>query len=546
MIAAVTLMLATATPVQSLAEAYLEALWKTSPMTATQVGHHAGGASAKLDDLSPAARARRIAWLRDFRARLDAAKPADAEERADAALLRHAVALELVDLVEIRDFERRCDVPLQALGSVFFTMAARPHGDPARRRADANARLAAVGSYLAQAKAALTTDVEIYRAAARDDGAGLLAYLEKDLPRAIPGVDPKPAAAAVRAYLRFVDRELPKKPKGTFRAGAERYARRFGPYLQTELTPAQVLAAAERRMAELHEEMKALAKKIVPSGDVREALARVADDHAAPSELFQSVRAQLDRARAFVRAQKLLTLAGRDNLQVIETPPFLRAQLGVAAFDGAPPLVPELGAFYYVTPFPADWPPSKVDAKLREYNRFMLELITIHEAMPGHYAQFERANAITPETRRVLRWLLGANAYIEGWAVYAQDVMVDAGYLGGDPRLRLQQAKLELRSVANAILDIKLHTAELPDEAALALLTEKAFQERPEAELKLRRAKLSTTQLCAYFVGGEAWRALRREAEKRPGFDARTFHDRALAEGAVTMASLRELLGLTP
>ena len=170
------------------------------------------------------------------------------------------------------------------------------------------------------------------------------------------------------------------------------------------------------------------------------------------------MRKQLESARAFVVDKKLMTLSSRDNLKVIETPAFLRSQLGVAAFDGAPPLQPELGAFYYVTPFPSDWPKEKVEAKLREYNRYMLELLTIHEAMPGHYVQFERANEVQPETRRVLRWVLGAGSYVEGWAVYAQDLMVDAGYLHGDVKLRLQQYKLELRAVTNAILDIKLHT----------------------------------------------------------------------------------------
>ena len=183
----------------------------------------------------------------------------------------------------------------------------------------------------------------------------------------------------------------------------------------------------------------------------------------------------------------------------------------------------------------------------REYNRFMLELLTIHEAMPGHYVQFEHANQVQPQIRRVLRWVLGAGSYVEGWAVYTQDVMVDAGYLGGpgsadNTRLKLQARKLELRAVANSILDIKLHTAGLSDEDALKLMIDDAFQERPEAEAKLRRAKLSVTQLCSYFVGGETWRMTRAQAEKKPGFSLKSFHDRALGEGAVTLPTLRTLL----
>ncbi len=352
------------------------------------------------------------------------------------------------------------------------------------------------------------------------------------------------AVASIKSYLSFVNKDLLKLPKASFRVGAALYDKRFKPYLQTDRTPADVLAAAEARVKELHADMRKLALALDPKGggDIRAALSKIAAEHPKPEALFETARHDVDEARRFVIEKQLLTLEKRDNLRVIETPPFMRSQLGVAAFDGAPPLEPEAGAFYYVTPFPADWPAAKVDAKLREYNKYMLMLITIHEAMPGHYVQFERASSVTPVPRRVLRWLLSSNAYVEGWAVYAQDLMVDAGFWDGDPRLKMTEAKLELRAVVNAILDIKLQTTDFTDEQALSLLMDTAFQERPEAELKLRRAKLSVTQLCSYFVGGEAWRALRKEAEKKPGFNLRQFHDRALGEGAVTLPTLHKLL----
>jgi uncharacterized protein (DUF885 family) len=556
MVITLTLALGLVSPMQQLSDAYLKELWKSSPQLASQVGYHAEGVDARLDDLSFAARQKRSKTLVDFEQRLAEARRArgiSEEDVADYEILRQAIALELLELDEARDYTRRCDLPLDNLGSVFFAMVARAYAPTERRASDVLARLQAVPRYLDEAQKNLTTDVQSFREAAHDDGEGLVDYLEHELlpPFAKTAVAPKlktavaDAVKAVRAYLAFVDQELPKKPKGTFRYGTKLYEKRFRPYLTTDLGPKEVLAQAEKRLVELHAEMARLAKQLVPSGDVKEALSKVADDHPQPSELFATVRKQLATARAFVVEKKLLTLSSRDNLKVIETPAFLRSQLGVAAFDGAPPLQPELGAFYYVTPFPSDWPKDKVELKLREYNRYMLELLTIHEAMPGHYVQFERANEIQPETRRVLRWVLGAGAYVEGWAVYAQDLMVDAGYLHGDPKLRLQQYKLELRSVTNAILDIKLHTADLSDEAALKLMTDEAYQERPEAELKLRRAKLSVTQLCSYFVGGESWRSIRKAAEKAAGnkFDLRAFHDRALGEGAVTLPTLKSMLG---
>jgi uncharacterized protein (DUF885 family) len=562
MLVALTMTLATAAPIQQLSDEYLHELWRASPITASQVGYHADNVDQKLDDISPAARAKRSQWLHGFAARLEKAAAAtrDAEDAADAALLRENVALELLDLDEARDYTRRCDTPLDTLGEAFFQMVARPYAPLPKRAVDVVARLRALPRFLDDARAALTVDVPDFRDAAKDDGDGFVDYLAHELVPAFKdapnSAEVKAAAAdaekAVKAYLERIAAELPKKPKGSYRYGKALYQKRFRPYLQTDLGPDAVLAQAKKRIPELHAEMARVGRQILGAGAaqksktdrdvIREALAKVAADHPAPSALFSTVRKDFDDARAFVRDHQLLTLGAHDNLKVIETPAFLRSQLGVAAFDGAPPLMPQLGAFYYVTPFPPDWPKEKVEAKLREYNTWMLDLLTIHEAMPGHYVQFERANEVQPETRRILRWVLGAGSYIEGWAVHTQDLMVDAGFRDHDPRLKLTALKLELRAVANAVLDIELHAGDLSDEGVLKLLMDDGFQERPEAELKLRRAKLSVTQLCSYFVGGEAWRALRAEAQKRPGFDARAFYDRALAEGAVTLPTLKTLL----
>jgi uncharacterized protein (DUF885 family) len=554
MLLTLTIALATQTPMQQLSDEFLKALFQYSPITASTVGYHENGVDQKLDDVSAAARQKRAAWLHDFGQRMEALPAAkiDREDDADRDLLRQTIALDLLNLDEAHDYTRRCDAPLDALGSVFFMMVARDYAPLEKRASDVAARLGEVPRFLKDAQAALTTNVPEFRAAARDDGQGLLDYLEHQLLPAFEKTAAAPAlkkslpaaVAAVKAYLAFVadGGPLAKKPPQTFRYGKALYDKRFGPYLQTDRTPADVLASAERRMVEVKKEMAGLAQKIAGKPDVRAALDATAKDHPTPEQLFPTVREQLARATRFVKEKQLLTLSAHENLQVIETPPFLRSQLGVAAFDGAPPLQPSLGAFFYVTPFPPSWPKEKVESKLREYNRWMLEILTIHEAMPGHYVQFERANEVQPQPRRVLRWVLGAGAYIEGWAVYAQDVMVDAGYANNDPRLRLTNLKMELRALANSILDIKLQSGDLTDEQAMKLMVEDAFQERSEAELKLRRAKLSVTQLCSYFVGMEAWRALRRAAQAQPGFDLKTFHDRALGEGAVTLPMLKKLL----
>jgi uncharacterized protein (DUF885 family) len=187
-----------------------------------------------------------------------------------------------------------------------------------------------------------------------------------------------------------------------------------------------------------------------------------------------------------------------------------------------------------------------VQSKLREYNFYGLRLLTIHEAIPGHWLQFEYAAQVEPAPRRLLRSLFGDGAYIEGWAVYATDLMVQEGYLDRDPELELTHAKQLLRAVANAVLDIRLHTMGMSGEEALELMMKRTFQEREEAEAKLRRARLSSCQLPTYFAGFRAWKRLREAAEKHEGerFRPGEFHRRALLAGALPVPAVAELLGI--
>jgi uncharacterized protein (DUF885 family) len=259
--------------------------------------------------------------------------------------------------------------------------------------------------------------------------------------------------------------------------------------------------------------------------------------------MLKEATEEVARERAWVKSHNILTLPGTDNLQIRETPPFMRSLYGVAGFDGAPPLTPDVGAFYYVTPFPKEWTKEKAESKLREYNKWKMELISIHEAMPGHYVQLQWANRVQPEYRRVARWLLSSTAYVEGWAVFAESFMVESGYLD-DPRMKLTFEKGLLRMLANTVLDIGLHSRGMTEAEAMKLMVEDTFQEKTEAELKLRRARLDVTQLCSYFVGYEEWRSIRDAVRKTQGkaWDQRAFLDRALGHGGVALPSLRELM----
>jgi uncharacterized protein (DUF885 family) len=181
-----------------------------------------------------------------------------------------------------------------------------------------------------------------------------------------------------------------------------------------------------------------------------------------------------------------------------------------------------------------------VKSFLEEYNRHMLQVLTIHEAYPGHYVQLEYSN----RTRSLIRRVLQSGVFIEGWAVYTEQTMLDQGYGDGDMALRLMQLKFYLRAVVNAILDHKMHCTAMTDDEALKLLVEDAFQAEGEARLKIIRAKQSSTQLSTYFVGRMALYRVRQQIEREQGarFDLGRYHEAMLDHGSVPVKYLPELV----
>jgi len=277
---------------------------------------------------------------------------------------------------------------------------------------------------------------------------------------------------------------------------------------------------------------------------IGEVLARISDEHVKPADLQSHIEGDLAGIISFIREKKIVDLGPRNNLKVMPTPPFMRGIYSVAGFNAPPPLEPTAEAQYWVTPIDASTPPEKAESKLREYNNYTLQWLTIHEALPGHYVQFEHANDVQPVSRRLLRAVFSNGAYVEGWAEYIAQIMMDEGFLNNDPKFRLVMRKIRLRLLANTILDVRLHTMEMTDAQAMELMTKQAFQTKAEAEGKLLRAKLSSVQLVTYYVGLRDWLALRKDYQAQAGasFTNAEFHNRALNEGPLPINLLRGIL----
>jgi uncharacterized protein (DUF885 family) len=248
----------------------------------------------------------------------------------------------------------------------------------------------------------------------------------------------------------------------------------------------------------------------------------------------------LDTTTKFVRERGLVTVPPHP-VEVVEMPEFDRG-VAVAYCRAAPPLEPKGKTFYSIAPTPRDWSPARVESFFREYNDYMVEDLTIHEAMPGHYLQLAHASAFKAPT--MVRKVFFSGPFVEGWAVYAEQIMADAGY--GGPEVRMQQLKMRTRAIINAILDQKIHAGSMTEKDAISLMMGEGFQEEGEAAGKWRRAQLSSAQLSTYYVGILGVSDIRRDYEAKAGgkVDYLKLHDAMLSYGSPPPKYVREMLGL--
>ena len=522
-----------------------------SPVSATQAGYHEHQGvrlDEKLDDFSPTGIEAARKFYAGFRDRLSAIdqQTLSAEERADYQIIQNAIELSLLDLQQIQSYRHNPTTYVELVGNALFNPFVLEYASIDVRYGHILRRLLLIPALMDQARMNLADAPEVWNRVAREENDGNIALIDKTLRAKVPAnlkadfdKAALPALNSLRGFSAFLKDDLSKKTSD-WRLGKERYDQKFAYTLIAGKTPDQVLSEAEAALKDTREQMA----KLAAPHTTREALDAIARQHTTPEHFMDEARKGLDEATQFVRQKHLVTLPARNNLQVIPTPEFMRGTYGVAGFNPAPAFEPQLGAFYWVTPIPSDWPRERIDSKLREYNRYGLMQITIHEAMPGHYVQFEVADNLEPKSRRALRNIFGNVPYVEGWALYTQQMMSEEGFLNNSVELRLTYYKQLLRSIANAILDIRLQTMGMTDQQALDLMINDTFQEKEEATAKLQRAQLTSCQLPTYFVGLRGWLDTREDYRKRkgPAFMLSEFHDAALKESAVPLPALRELL----
>ncbi|MEP6886498.1 MAG: DUF885 domain-containing protein [Gammaproteobacteria bacterium] len=522
-----------------------------SPTSATGVGYHEHRGvqlDDLLDDFSPGGIAASQAFLHDMEGRIGRLDSAslDAEQKADIDIMHDALGASRLELDEIQGYRHNPTMYVELVGNGLYTPYVLQYAPAVDRYRHIINRLNKIPDVIRQAEANLQDSPDIWNHVAREENAGNVALIDTtlraDCPPNLRMRYDQSAAAAVAAlneFNRWLEDNLAEK-KSDWRLGKERYAKKFRLVLATGKTPEALLAEAEADLVKVRAEIARLAAPKT----VEQALADVARQHATAATFIPSAKQALATATAFVKAKDLLTLPPNSNLEVIETPAFMRGVYGVGGFNSAPALEPKLGAFFWVTPIPSNWPQTRVDSKLREYNESGMQHLTVHEAMPGHYVQAEYANEVQPRSRRLLREIFGNGPYVEGWAVYMQQLMAEQGYLGDTPGYRLTLQKQLLRVLANTILDVRMQTMGMTDGEAVDLMIRSTYQETEEATAKLQRAKLSSCQLPTYYAGYKGWLAVREHVQATRGaaFNLKEFHEAALKQGAIPLPVLDRLL----
>jgi uncharacterized protein (DUF885 family) len=536
---------------EKLTQDFIDGALALSPVSATGNGYHLHNGvplDELLDDFSSGGLDQQRNFYKDFQMRiaaLDASK-LDKEQRVDLDIIKNNIDLGLLELDTIQSYKHNPTIYVELAGNALFTPYMLNYAPLEKRFDHITKRLERMPALFDQAKAELVDAPEVWNRVAQEENDGNIGLIDKTLRDAAPeskkaayGAAADKALAAVRDFNAFLKDKL-SAHTSDWRLGKDKYARKFALVLASGRTPEDLLAAAEADLKTVRAQMAALA---APKS-VEQALNDIAKQHATPDTYLAKARDTLAQATAFVKEKDLLTLPPRSNLEVIETPEFMRGIYGVGGFNAAPPLEPQLGAFYWITPIAKNWPAARAESKLREYNNFGLQELTIHEAMPGHYVQLEYANDVQPVARRLLRTIFANTPYVEGWAVYTQQMMSDAGYLGGSKELTLTFDKQILRVLANTILDVRLQTMGMTDQQALDLMMKDTYQEKEEAVAKLQRAQLSSCQLPTYFVGWKGWLDVRdRYKQRKSGaYSLKEFHERALKESGVPLPALDTLL----
>jgi len=547
-----------------IAKDYVEGFLSSHPESATELGDHRF--DDQLTDYSAATRVRQLARAKQFREvlkKFDDISQLTGANRVDVRILRDNIDNEIFELEELREPDWNPLVYSQSLANSLYLLVARDFDLPEKRIPNLRKRLEAIPQVIQQAKENLQHPPRVHTETAIEQVQGAISLVREGLsplldqaPQTKKELAPLQAktATVLEDYKKWLQDNLLKRSDGNFRIGPDKFRKKLRFALASDLSMEEIMKRAQTDLQQtqtaIYETALPLYKKYFPNADEK----TLADKHKITAAVLDKLAAEhpddnavvgyaqkiVGEATDFVKTHDLVTVPAKP-LDVIVMPEFKRG-VAIAYCDASGPLEKNGKTFYAVAPTPNDWPKERKESFFREYNNYMIRDLTVHEAMPGHYLQLAHANEFHAPT--LVRAVFQSGTFVEGWAVYCEQMMAEQGY--GGPEVKMEQLKMRLRAIANAILDQSIHAGNMSEQQAMNLMMKEAFQQEGEAVAKWKRARLTSAQLSTYFVGISEHLALREAAKKKlsNGFDLKKYNDQVISYGSAPVKYVRELMGL--
>jgi uncharacterized protein (DUF885 family) len=548
---------------QQIAHDYIEQYLRTNPEDATNLGDHRF--DGELTDYSAEARAKDLSTQKGFRDKLNAIDGSQltGSNSIDFRILKENINYQIFRGEELKEPDWNPLVYMQSLANSLYLLVARDFAPAEKRIPSLRQRMEKIPGVIAQAKTNLQHPPRVHTETAIEQTQGAISLVRQEVavlldqsPQMKKDFAPlqEKTAAALEDYKKWLQNDLLPRSDGDFRLGANKYRKKLRFALASDLSMEEVMKRAQvdlqQTQTAIYETALPLYKKYFPTADdktladkhkvVAGVLDKLAEQHPDDATIVDFAKTVVTEATSFVKQHDLVTVPNAP-LDVIAMPEFKRG-VAIAYCDAPGPLEKNGQTFFAVAPTPKDWSKERRDSFFREYNNYMIRDLTVHEAMPGHYLQLAHANQFRAPT--MVRAVFRSGPFIEGWAVYCEQVMAEQGY--GGPEVKMQQLKMRLRVICNAILDQGIHARNMSEKEAMELMTKEGYQQEGEAVAKWKRARLTSAQLSTYFVGVTEHLDLRAAEQKKFGnqFNLKKYNDQVISYGSPPVKYIRELIGL--
>jgi len=525
-------------------------LHETHPTYATLDGVHTH--DDLLEDLGRQAIDAQTRTLAGYLRRLEDinAEGLTSVERLDQRMLASHVRSRMFELERVCTWERNPQYYADVLASSLAGQALFTHAPASERARRVLSKLRQTPRFIQAARDNIKDPPGIFVKVGIETMRGALTFIEKDLPRAFSSLDDPhllgdladaqtEASQAIGAYVEHLENDAGPKARGSFRLGREKFEQKVKLDEGVSLPVERLLAIAARELKATQEMFKSVAGRMNGS-DPLTTWARTKSEHPAPGELVGVGRQQLEELRAFLERQSIITLPQGEPITVAPTPDFYRWSFASMWTPGPFESKPTR-AYYYLTDADPNWPAERQQEHLRDYNYPSLWSISIHEVYPGHFLHYQHLRRVESKVRKSI--MFAPASFVEGWAHYAEQMMIEAGFGRQDDGIKLGQLAEALVRLVRVIVGIKLHAEDLSVEQGVRMFRDEAYMEESSARREAERGTFDPTYL-VYSVGKLMLLKLRQDCRQQLGkaFSLRTFHDTLLLNGTAPFWLHRQLM----